>query len=113
MVHEEETNWIVQKFGGTSIGKFHDNIVNDIIKNYSESQNKKVMVVCSARSTYNKEEGTTSRILKVCDLIQQYSMNNDEEVKQIIDLIRNDHINNAKLTIKNEALQNELVEKDC
>ncbi|CAI8497609.1 unnamed protein product [Hanseniaspora opuntiae] len=111
MVHEEETNWIVQKFGGTSIGKFHDNIVNDIIKNYSESQNKKVMVVCSARSTYNKEEGTTSRILKVCDLIQQYSMNNDEEVKQIIDLIRNDHINNAKLTIKDEALQNELVEK--
>ncbi|KAL6933313.1 Aspartokinase [Hanseniaspora guilliermondii] len=111
MVHEEETNWIVQKFGGTSIGKFHDNIVNDIIKAYSETQNKKVMVVCSARSTYNKEEGTTSRILKVCDLIQQYSMNNDEEVKQIIDLIRNDHINNAKLNIKDESLQKELVEK--
>ncbi|KAF0274970.1 hypothetical protein FOG51_00148 [Hanseniaspora uvarum] len=111
MVHEEETNWIVQKFGGTSIGKFHDNIVNDIIKAYSERQNKKVMVVCSARSTYNKEEGTTSRILKVCDLIQQYSMNNDEEVKNIIGLIKNDHINNAKLNIKNEDLQNDLVQK--
>ncbi|KAL6925565.1 hypothetical protein ACO0SA_000163 [Hanseniaspora valbyensis] len=114
MVHQEETNWIVQKFGGTSIGKFHDNIVNDIIKNYSQDQLKKVMVVCSARSTYNKEEGTTSRIMKICDLIQQSNLSldatNESNVNELIRLIKDDHINNAKLNIKDLELQKELID---
>lgn len=114
MVQQEESNWIVQKFGGTSIGKFHDNIVNDIVKNYSQEQLKKVMVVCSARSSYNKEEGTTSRILKVCDLIQQSNLSleeaKDSTVSEIIDLIKEDHISNAKLNIKDPQLQKELIE---
>ncbi|OBA28165.1 aspartate kinase [Hanseniaspora valbyensis NRRL Y-1626] len=114
MVHQEESNWIVQKFGGTSIGKFHDNIVNDIIKNYSQDQLKKVMVVCSARSTYNKEEGTTSRIMNICDLIQQSNLSldatNESNVNELIRLIKDDHINNAKLNIKDLELQKELID---
>ncbi|XBW35808.1 hypothetical protein QEN19_001381 [Hanseniaspora menglaensis] len=114
MVHQEESNWIVQKFGGTSIGKFHDNIVKDIIKDYSQKKLKKVMVVCSARSSYNKEEGTTSRILKICELIQQSNLSldsaSDSNVTHIINLIKDDHINNAKLNIKNLSLQKELIQ---
>lgn len=114
MVHLEESNWIVQKFGGTSIGKFHNNIVTDIVKNYSQDKQKKVMVVCSARSSYNKEEGTTSRILKICDLIQQSNLSLDSAknsgIMELVDLIKDDHINNAKLNIKDLALQKELIE---
>lgn len=114
MVHLEESNWIVQKFGGTSIGKFHNNIVNDIVKNYSQNKLKKVMVVCSARSSYNKEEGTTSRILKICDLIQQSNLSLDSaknsSIMELVDLIKDDHINNAKLNIKDLALQKELIQ---
>lgn len=91
--------WIVQKFGGTSVGKFAVNIAEDIVRYacpmpgtatiggvhsrakkqivgkaqewrlmrgasayYRASLNdNKIAVVCSARSTGKKVEGTTSR----------------------------------------------------
>lgn len=37
--------WIVQKFGGTSIGKFLDNIANEVIK-YVFNINKKQKTKC-------------------------------------------------------------------
>lgn len=71
--------WIVQKFGGTSVGKFPDKIAEDIIR-YETHENihdrilltrvmyvrpwlgdHKLVVVCSARSTGKKVTGTTSR----------------------------------------------------
>jgi aspartate kinase len=72
--------WVVQKFGGTSVGKFPDKIADDIVRyevpplarkvsqvkkltngtrNYVEDN--RVVVVCSARSTGKKATGTTSR----------------------------------------------------
>jgi aspartate kinase len=69
--------WVVQKFGGTSVGKFAVNIAEDIVrwvyrKFYQKNKHKtnwhraglpnnKIAVVCSARSTGKKVEGTTSR----------------------------------------------------
>ena len=51
--------WIIQKFGGTSVGKFPKKIARDIVKaNIYEHQ---VAIVCSARSTDTKAEGTTNR----------------------------------------------------
>jgi aspartate kinase len=30
--NNSDSPWVVQKFGGTSVGKFLDNIANDVIK---------------------------------------------------------------------------------
>ncbi|CCH60915.1 hypothetical protein TBLA_0D04180 [Henningerozyma blattae CBS 6284] len=104
MFLSEQTNWIVQKFGGTSVGKFPDKIVDDIIKNYSQSQGKNVSVVCSARSTYTKAEGTTSRLLKCCELASQ-----ENDYNSIVEIIRQDHVANAENFIINPVLQTQLV----
>ncbi|KAK4241105.1 Aspartate/glutamate/uridylate kinase [Achaetomium macrosporum] len=55
--------WIVQKFGGTSVGKFPDKIAEDIVRSYVE--NNRLVVVCSARSTGKKATGTTSRLIEI------------------------------------------------
>ncbi|KAI3612978.1 aspartate kinase [Moniliophthora roreri] len=54
--------WVVQKFGGTSIGKYAVKIAGDIISDYIVSN--KVAVVCSARSGSTKSAGTTSLLLR-------------------------------------------------
>ncbi|KAK0495386.1 Aspartate/glutamate/uridylate kinase [Armillaria luteobubalina] len=54
--------WLVQKFGGTSVGKFAVKIAEDIISNYIDSN--KVAVVCSARSGSTKALGTTNLLLR-------------------------------------------------
>ncbi len=89
------SNWVVQKFGGTSVGKFPVQIVDEIVKYYSSSKqdggfDNDVAVVCSARSSYTKQEGTTSRLLKCCDLASQ-----DQEYSDIIETIRQDHVSNT------------------
>ncbi|RSL90553.1 hypothetical protein CEP52_014553 [Fusarium oligoseptatum] len=61
--NHSDLGWVVQKFGGTSVGKFPDKIARDIVR-ASLSRNR-VIVVCSARSTGKKAEGTTSRLLAV------------------------------------------------
>jgi len=73
--------WVVQKFGGTSIGKFAVNIAEEIVRyvwvcgfgswelggrqrligNRAGLRDNRIAVVCSARSTGKKVEGTTSR----------------------------------------------------
>ncbi|VVT50366.1 uncharacterized protein SAPINGB_P002727 [Magnusiomyces paraingens] len=60
------TPWVVQKFGGTSVGKFPEDIAEKIVKAYSHD-GYRVAVVCSARSTNTKEEGTTTRLLQAAD----------------------------------------------
>ncbi|KAL6937611.1 Aspartokinase [Hanseniaspora osmophila] len=109
MASETDSNWVIQKFGGTSVGKFSEQIVNEIIKVYTTKYSNKVAVVCSARSSYTKAEGTTSRLLSAADL----SANEDAELKDVVailDLVRNDHVENAKTLIKNKALQEKLID---
>ena len=103
---ETNNNWVVQKFGGTSVGKFAIQIVDEIISYYSQESglNNNVAVVCSARSSYTKAEGTTSRLLNCCDLASQ-----ELEYKHIIDVIGQDHINDAEKYIENDVLQIELI----
>ncbi|TDZ22461.1 Aspartate kinase FUB3 [Colletotrichum orbiculare MAFF 240422] len=52
VANTSSNGWVVQKFGGTSVGKFPEKIATDIVR-ASLSQNK-VVVVCSARSTGKK-----------------------------------------------------------
>lgn len=102
----EQSNWIVQKFGGTSVGKFPEQIVDEIVKVYTTKFKHNVAVVCSARSSYTKAEGTTSRLLRACDLIS----NDDSSFKEVLDLVRADHVANARERISNKSLQDKLVQ---
>ncbi|KAI5280523.1 Aspartokinase [Ascosphaera aggregata] len=52
-------SWVVQKFGGTSVGKFAVQIVDNVIR--ISAVRDRVAVVCSARSSSTKAEGTTNR----------------------------------------------------
>ncbi|KAI0777195.1 aspartate kinase [Trametes elegans] len=54
--------WLVQKYGGTSVGKFATKIAEDIIPEYLDQH--KVAIVCSARSGSTKALGTTNLLLK-------------------------------------------------
>ena len=100
-----QTNWIVQKFGGTSVGKFPEQIVNEIVKVYTTKYKNNVAVVCSARSSDTKAEGTTSRLLRACDLV----CNSDPAFADVLQKVRDDHISNAKQRITSPDLQQKLI----
>jgi hypothetical protein len=53
------SGYVVQKYGGTSVGKFAWKIVADVIK--PSLAKDKVAVVCSAISAKVKADGTTNR----------------------------------------------------
>ncbi len=53
-----EKEWVVQKYGGTSIGKFPEEIINIIC---NELERNRLAVVCSARSSGIKADGTTTK----------------------------------------------------
>lgn len=76
---DPSSRWLVQKFGGTSVGKFAVNIAKDIVsyapfprcllvqvtfrrRGYIDSN--KVVIVCSARSGSTKALGTTNLLLR-------------------------------------------------
>lgn len=102
-----DSNWVVQKFGGTSVGKFSIKIVDEIVKYYSQEPtlDNNVAVVCSARSSSIKSEGTTSRLLKCCDLAAQ-----ELDFDDIIHAIKADHIDNAEKLINDNVLQIKLID---
>ncbi|KZO91992.1 aspartate kinase [Calocera viscosa TUFC12733] len=54
--------WLIQKFGGTSVGKFASTIAEDIVPRYMSTH--RVAVVCSARSGSTKSLGTTNLLLR-------------------------------------------------
>ncbi|PWN47039.1 aspartate kinase [Violaceomyces palustris] len=58
----QEQEWIVQKYGGTSVGKFLHVIAEQIVPSYLA--NNKVAIVCSARSGQTKALGTTNLLLQ-------------------------------------------------
>ncbi|KAG1741522.1 Aspartate/glutamate/uridylate kinase [Suillus paluster] len=66
---DQEAKWIVQKFGGTSVGKFAVNIARDIVSSYIDQH--KIAVVCSARSGSAKALGTTNLLLKAASEARQ------------------------------------------
>ncbi|KAI8058208.1 Aspartate/glutamate/uridylate kinase [Syncephalis plumigaleata] len=135
--------WLVLKFGGTSVGKFLDTIVSDIIRNLLNDY--RVVVVCSARSTDNKREGTTSRLLRAAEAVstsRAYTDELDEEngiasvsavvlpseasavsipappedYHNIVNMICDEHIRAARQHVKEETnCENliQLLEKEC
>ncbi|KAG2003563.1 aspartate kinase [Coprinopsis cinerea AmutBmut pab1-1] len=65
------TKWLVQKFGGTSVGKFPIKIATDVVAKHLDGH--KVAIVCSARSGSTKALGTTSLLLKAASQALQRS----------------------------------------
>lgn len=83
------------------MGKFPRQIATDIVAEYSK--NYKVVVVCSARSTDTKEEGTTTRLLKAAD-----EALNRGDYTSIIEAIRRDHLQASKSNIQDVQLLEQL-----
>lgn len=127
------TGWVVQKFGGTSVGKFPEKICDNIIGPHLKTN--KVAVVCSARSSHTKSEGTTSRLLRAAQQaaegeeddsedsecggsglsISGISDTNDETSSPVapyqktLDLVEKDHVANAHKRIHNASICEKLV----
>ncbi|ORY15439.1 aspartate kinase [Clohesyomyces aquaticus] len=108
--------WVVQKYGGTSIGKLLSTITGSIIPQYLESYN--VAVVCSARSGTSKSSGTTSHLL---DAIKAATSNETDtnQLDDIIDLIKRDHLQAGQDAINDSvdkhilANLEQAIKKDC
>ncbi|KAI1084127.1 aspartate kinase [Whalleya microplaca] len=115
--------WIVQKFGGTSVGKFPDSIAEDIVR--ASLGTSKIAVVCSARSSGKKVSGTTSRLLEVYKKLRDISsatsnetIQNElfDEAKSIIRDICEEHIRAVLSFLRNPELQKAVaanIEEDC
>ncbi|CAO1621908.1 unnamed protein product [Parajaminaea phylloscopi] len=59
-----EAEWVVQKYGGTSVGKFLEQITSTIVPSYlASSPSLRLALVCSARSGSTKAKGTTNLLL--------------------------------------------------
>lgn len=96
-----DSPWIVQKYGGTSLGKLLDTITSSIIPSYLEEV--RVVVVCSARSGTSKSTGTTKLLLEAIRHATNPSTVSEEKLDSVISLIRDEHIKAAKSVIGSEA----------
>ncbi|KAI9029989.1 aspartate kinase [Phycomyces nitens] len=86
--------WVVQKYGGTSVGKFLDSIASDITPFYLKT--KRVAIVCSARSGETKEMGTTNRLLEATE----YALKGKGRYLSIVKQILQDHLDTARQNIQ-------------
>ncbi|KAF2862478.1 aspartate kinase [Piedraia hortae CBS 480.64] len=117
IVHSEErdlpggANWTVQKFGGTSVGKVAVDIAENIV--IKALQTQRIAVVCSARSTGTKAEGTTNRLLRAA----RHAFDpTSTEYESIVEAIQADHLAAGERAIRNEAIRlkyAEEVRREC
>jgi aspartate kinase len=84
---------IVQKYGGTSLGKLLQQITGTIIPQYLQSNN--IAVVCSAMSGTSKSFGTTSLLLQAIDHATA-STKCHKELNETIDTIKGQHLEASK-----------------
>jgi len=106
----KNSNTLVQKYGGTSVGtsKAMINVANIIKKTLKSS---KVVAVLSAMSSHKKSEGTTSKLIQAME-----NINNSDVYQKILDEIQDYHISVAEEVIKTDSILNEIVDninKEC
>ncbi|PWW80364.1 aspartokinase [Tuber magnatum] len=103
--------WLVQKFGGTSVGKLPLGVVEVVNRKYLPTN--RVAVVCSARSTESKELGTTNRLLRAAE--EAIKAESTEWV-DIIDGIQKAHTAAARDVIRSRTISNDFrakVKREC
>ncbi|RYC63261.1 hypothetical protein CHU98_g2941 [Xylaria longipes] len=81
--------WLVQKYGGTSLGKLTDTICGSIIPSYTEDN--RLVIVCSALSGTLKAKGTTSLLLE-CIALSERGVDAQEQMINLVNLIRDNHV---------------------
>lgn len=107
----ENLPWVVQKYGGTSVGKFLNDIADTIIPTYIKTN--RVVIVCSARSGNTKAEGTTNRLLRAAE---EALVEGSNKHLEIVKEIRQDHLNAARAVIENKEILATLesqLDKEC
>ncbi|KAG0154207.1 hypothetical protein PDIDSM_1587 [Penicillium digitatum] len=97
--------WVVQKFGGTSLGHFASKIVKEVI--LPEALENRVAVVCSAISRSTKDNGTTNRLLLACSRLET----DGADFSKIIDDVQLEHIQGAERDIQSLEIRTRLIEK--
>jgi len=96
--------YIVQKFGGTSLGKAERmKAVADIVR--SSLEHDRVIVALSAMSSYIKAEGTTSRLIEAADAALQ-----KQDFYRIIDQLEDYHLETARELVTG-TFEEQLVEQ--
>ncbi|EON69603.1 aspartate kinase [Coniosporium apollinis CBS 100218] len=96
--------WVVLKFGGTSVGKFARNIADIVQTGVSKNR---IAIVCSARSTTVKAEGTTNRLLRTARAAEKAD---SRDYDPIVETIRADHVQAARDLIKDPAILDALIQ---
>ncbi|KAG0257543.1 Aspartokinase [Mortierella polycephala] len=103
--------WVVQKFGGTSIGKHINTITGTIVQSYLTTN--RVAVVCSARSSESKALGTTNRLLKAA---ASAMVPGSIEFIETVQDIRHDHLHTAQEHISDPVVLKRVqgeINQDC
>ncbi|TID18984.1 Aspartate/glutamate/uridylate kinase [Venturia nashicola] len=107
-------DWIVQKYGGTSLGKFPTDIAKIIETSQPSNQ---IAVIVSARSGKIKAQGTTTRLLQAIDIAEKVPGKSGRDAYlQIVHDIRQDHVDAAQKFIASPELQEryvDFVEEEC
>ena len=79
--------------------------------------NKRIAVVCSARSSHTKNEGTTTRLLRAADIARNmHESGAREKFLSIVQYIKDDHLQAAGITIQSPKLREkygEMVQSEC
>ncbi|KAI9721326.1 MAG: Aspartokinase [Chrysothrix sp. TS-e1954] len=92
--HSLPGGWIVHKYGGTAVGKMPEGIA-DIVK-YIGLRDNRIAVVCSARSTKTKSEGTTNRLLRAA---REAERPKSQQYVAIVQTMRQDHLDAATKSV--------------
>ncbi|KAH9232398.1 hypothetical protein K456DRAFT_1839154 [Colletotrichum gloeosporioides 23] len=85
----ENRPWLVQKYGGTSLGKLLESICSKIIPSYLQDHN--LVVVCSALSGSTKASGTTSLLLE-CISHAEAGLPAQAQLNKALELVRDNHV---------------------
>ncbi|KAL2013459.1 hypothetical protein VTN00DRAFT_984 [Thermoascus crustaceus] len=99
-------HWVVQKFGGTSVGKFALNIVDQVV--LPSLSEHRVAIVCSARSSSSKAEGTTNRLLRAARDAENAE---SQEYTSLVEAVRLEHVQVAEQLLRSAELRDRLIEE--
>ncbi|KAK3116327.1 hypothetical protein LTR53_003454 [Teratosphaeriaceae sp. CCFEE 6253] len=98
-------NWVVQKFGGTSVGKFAGKIAEDIV--LAGLKDQRIAVVCSARSTGTKAEGTTNRLLRAARDVETDF--HSTKYVDIVEALRLDHLKAGQQDVRDAGIRKQYI----
>ena len=96
---ELNSTWVVQKYGGTSLGKLLNKITGEIIPGSLEHD--RVLVVCSARSGTTKDTGTTKLLLEAISYATDPSFGSGDRLDRVVSIIQDQHLGAVSLAIGN------------